>query len=111
MELLKEHKINRQLVWHTVKRFQETGTIKDRSQSGRPTSKRSLEAIKRTREKIRRNPNCSIRKMAKEEKMSATTMAKIVKKDLKLKIYWKTKHHLISDATQAKRWVRSQVLL
>ncbi len=34
--------------------------------------------------------------------MSATTMAKIVKKDLKLKIYWKTKHHLISDATQPR---------
>ena len=106
VELLKEHKTNRQFVWYTVKQFQETGTIEDQSQSGWPTSKRSLEAINRMREKIRCNPKRSIRKMVKEGKMSATNMARIVKKDL---LEDRALPH--QRCHSAKRWVRSQVLL
>ena len=64
--LIGTDKVSKKLVWSTVKRFQETGQAVDRPRSGRPVTKRTDKAIKIISEKIRRNSNRSMRKMAKE---------------------------------------------
>ena len=63
------------------------------------------------KEKIQRNPNRSMRKMAKETNMSDFTVSEIIKNNLKLMVYHKTRLHLISDANRLKRLQKSQVLL
>ena len=49
--------------------------------------------------------------MAKETNMSDFTVREIVKNNLKLMVYCKTRLHLISDANCLKRLQKSQVLL
>ena len=109
--LIGRDKVSKKVVWSTVKQFQETGQAVDRPRSGRPVTKRTDKAIKIISEKIWRNPNRSMRKMAKETDMSEFTVREIVKNYLKLTVYCKTKLHLISDATRPKRLQRSRVLL
>ncbi len=69
-KLFPNETVTPQFVYKQVKRFKETGGIEDRPGRGRPVTKRTPEAIKRIREKVRRNPNRSMRKMAKEESMA-----------------------------------------
>ena len=109
--LIARDKVVKKVVWTTIKWFQETGQAVDRPRSNRPFTKRTDKAIKIIREKIRRNPNRSTRKMAKETDMSEFTVREIVKNNLKLTVYRKTRLHLISDATRLKRLRRSLVLL
>ena len=108
---LQMHTVSYKTVYNTVKRFQETGQTSDRPRKGRPRSVRNSERIKRVREKVRRNPARSMRKLAKEEGVSHATMQRIVKKDLNLIPYKKVKVQLLSNATKAKRLTRSKVLL
>ena len=108
---LQMHTVSYNTVYNTVKRFQETGQTSDRPRKGRPRSVRNSERIKRVREKVRRNPARSMRKLAKEEGVSHTTMQRIVKKDLNLIPYKKVKVQLLSKATKAKRLTQSKVLL
>ena len=77
---LQMHTVSYKTVYNTVKRFQETGQTSDRPRKGRPRSVRNSERIKRVREKVRRNPARSMRKLAREEGLRHATMQKIVKK-------------------------------
>ena len=107
--LIGRDKVSKKVVWSTVKRFQETGQAVDCPRSSGPVTKRTDKAIKIIRVKIRRNPNRSMRKMAKETNMSEFTVREIVKNNLKLTVYCKTRLHLISDATRLKKLQRSRV--
>ena len=51
----KSLKVNRMLVWRTLKRYEETGDIQNRPGQGRPKTARIPQLVKSTREKIRRN--------------------------------------------------------
>ena len=50
------------LVWRTLKRYEETGKVENRSGQGRPRSARTQKLIKATRENLWRNPKRSIRR-------------------------------------------------
>ena len=76
--------IGRSTIWKTLKRFNERGDLSDHPRSGRLRSQWSKLMIKCIREKIRRNPKRSIRRLAKTSEMSPRTMTQFVHEDLKM---------------------------
>lgn len=108
---VKEFNINRVFVWRTVQRLRDTGSVKNRPGSGQPRTARTKERVKRIREKIRRNPNRSGRKLAREEQISQRSMRRILKDELQLKPYKKRKRHGLSDKQRVERVKRSKTLL
>ena len=73
--------------------------------------KRSASNVKAVREKIRRYPRRSLRKMAKETKMSVRTMGRLVHEDLKMSSFPLQKRQSLSANVKQKRLDRSKVLL
>lgn len=103
--------IKRLFVYRTFKRLRETGSIENRKGSGRPRSARTSDRVKRIREKIRRNPNRSARKMATEEKISIRSMRRILKDDLHLIPYKKRLRHGLSEPQRIARVQKAKALL
>lgn len=97
-------------VERTVKRLRETGSVTDRPRSGRPRTARTKERIKRIREKIRRDPCRSGRKMAKEEETSEPSMPRIIRRHLRFKPYKKCKRHGLSEVQKGERVKRAKAL-
>ena len=75
-------KLNRTSVWRTIKRFKELNLSSDRTLKGRPQSARTTKTIYAVKEKIRRCPNRSIRKLSKEHQISERSTRRIVREDL-----------------------------
>jgi transposase len=103
--------INRMKVYRTVRRLKETGSIKDRPRSGRPRTVRTRERKKRIREKIRRNPRRSARKLASEEGVSDRSMRRLLRDDLHLFPYKKRSLHGLSANQKIARLQRATALL
>ncbi|XP_076068371.1 uncharacterized protein LOC143040819 [Oratosquilla oratoria] len=83
-EIIKLLKVAKSTVYHVVNRFKELGTSEDRPRSGRPRTARTKKVVNAVRERMRRNPKRSIRKLAKDMNVSNTSMRTIVRKDLRL---------------------------
>ena len=64
-EICKELKVNRMLVWRTLKRYKESGNVQNQPEQGRPRSASISKLIRKSREIVRRNPKRSIWKTAK----------------------------------------------
>ena len=103
--------VTQSTVSKALKRYNEQGNFKDRSRGGRPRSKRSASKVKVIRERIRRNPKRSMRKMAKETGMSVRSLGRIVHNDLKMSSFTLQKRQSLSEAVKLKRLERSKVLL
>lgn len=110
-KLGKKLEINRMLIKRTIDRYQETSSIEDKPRSGRPRTSRTPKLIKNVREKIRRNPRRSMRKLAKEAQTSARTMRRVCENDLQMSPYKLQKRQLLSAPTIEKRLTRSRLLL
>ncbi|RCN46082.1 hypothetical protein ANCCAN_07854 [Ancylostoma caninum] len=93
----------RSVVFKTIRRFKDLGTSKDRPGRERPRSVTTQENVKKVREKIRRNPERSTRRMAQEMDISRASMRRIVGKHLGMKPYKKNRSHLTTEATKIKR--------
>lgn len=98
-------------VQRTLKRFYETGELNDRKKIGRPRIVRTPEKIKAVRERIRRNPARSERKLAHEFNTSSTTIHCLLHEDLGVRPFKKRKVHGLTEAQKVKRFHRSKVLL
>jgi len=98
-------------VYKAVKRFRDTGSCLPKVRSTPERLVRTKQLIKNTREKLRRNPGRSARKLAQEATVSRSTMQRLLKDDLGVKPYKVTKRQLLSDATKTKRLDRAKVLL
>lgn len=70
-----------------VKKFQETGSVADVKTSSRARLRRSDENIDAVRQSVAENPNTSIRHRAQELSIPATTLHRILTKDLSLHAY------------------------
>ena len=70
-----------------VKKFEETGSVADVKTSSRARLRRSDENIDAVRQSVAENPNTSIRHRAQELSISATTLHRILTKDLSLHAY------------------------
>lgn len=103
--------VSKKMVKSTLKRFYETGQLTDRKRSGRPRTGRTPSKIKVVRERLRRNPARSIRKLAAELNMSTSTTHRLLHEDLRMRPFKKRKVHGLTEAQKVKRFQRSQVLL
>ena len=83
----------RSTVRKAVKCFRKRGGLTDCSRSGRPRSHCTKPLIKCTREKIRRSPKRLMRWLAKTTNVSARTMRRVVKEDLKVSSFTLKKWH------------------
>ena len=70
-----------------VMKFQETGSVADVKKPIRARAGRSAENIAAVREDVAESPNTSIRRRAQQLQLSATTLHRILKKDLSLHAY------------------------
>ena len=110
-EIIKLLKAPRSTVWKVVKRYQDLGTTSDRPRCGRPRTARTPAKIKCIKERIRRNPKRSMRKMAKSLDMDEKSVRTIVKWDLKLSPFKMTNRQQLTDLQKQKRLDRSKILL
>ncbi|XP_059096688.1 uncharacterized protein LOC131891180 [Tigriopus californicus] len=94
--------VGQSMVFKTIKDFKEKDKTK-RKPSTCQASIRTRPMVKRIREKIRRDPRRSIRKMAKEESVSVSTMWRLCRKDLGMIPYKKQRRQTLSNATKVKR--------
>jgi inhibitor of nuclear factor kappa-B kinase subunit alpha len=103
--------VNRRFIFRTIKRFKETGSWKISPKPGLKRSVRTPHAVKLVRERIRRNPNQSGRKMARQLGVSQSSMQRILKKDLGLTAYRKQRVHGLTNKQKVARVQRCRNLL
>lgn len=111
LQELQKFGVSKTFVYYNIKRLRETGSIENRPIPGHPRTVRTKNVIKAVRELIRRNPNRSGRKMAKEMKIPSTSMKRILKDDLQFKAYKKRKVAGLTQKQRAVRKERSKLLL
>ncbi|CAD6195864.1 unnamed protein product [Caenorhabditis auriculariae] len=107
----KKLKVSRVLVFRTAQRYRRLGTSDDMQRSGRPVTVTTPEAVKAVREKIRRTPERSVRKMAKEYKMSRESMRTVVKDKLKMIPYRMQKGAFLNQKNKTLRMEKARKLL
>ncbi len=95
-------------VWRVKKRYEETGQHSDCSCEGCPHSAHTKTTIMVMRNKIKRNPQQSMNKMAKEHLVSQSTMPRIVNKDLAMRSRAVTKCQI--DSHRCKQGRQTGVL-
>lgn len=100
---LKSLGVKRDFVYKTIKRYKDTSSLNDRKRSGRPRSVRTKSVIKAVRERIRRKPGRSIRKLVADLDIKRGSIHNILKVDLGCKAYKKRKVHGISELSRRKR--------
>lgn len=110
VRVLKPFGIKKDFVYKTIQRLRETGSIKDRPRSGRPRSIRVPARIKRIREKFRRNPQRSVRELAREEAVPRESMRELVNCDLGFRPYRKRKVAGLTQKQKEKRKARCKIL-
>ena len=103
--------VSRGGVYKAVKRFRETGSCAPRIRSTPEKPIRTKELIKKVRERLRRNPSRSARKLAKDTSVSVSTMQRLLKDNVHVYPYKFTKRQLLSNATKKKRLDRAKVLI
>ncbi|CAD6199132.1 unnamed protein product [Caenorhabditis auriculariae] len=105
--------------WMPSRRFQNTSSMGppghtakyDMQRRGRPVTVTTPEAVKAVREKIRRTPERSVRKMAKEYEMSRESMRTIVKDKLKMIPYRMQKGAFLNQKNKTFRMKKARKLL
>ncbi len=78
-DIAKAFKIGRQAIYRAKKIDDEIGGYSKRVQGGRPRTAWTPAVISSIKAKIARNPSCSIRKLAKDSNISATSMRTLIK--------------------------------
>lgn len=78
-DIIKLLRMKRSTVFDAIKRYKELGTAKDRPRSGRPGNVTTPENLNKLRCRIRRNPEKSIRKIAKEMKIGRESVRKMIR--------------------------------
>ena len=102
---------NRMFISRTLSRFSYTEDVLDRPRPGRPRTARTVSLTKRVLQRIKRNPERSIRKMAKETKTNRESMQRLVRKDLGMKPYKMHKRQLLTTLNKKKRLERCKAML
>ena len=99
------------IVYTVIKRFQMTGCVKRKPDSGFRRSVRTPQLIKAVKSRIFRNPVRSMKKMAKKLSVSQYNIRNVVSKDLKAKSRARVKKLLVSQSVKEKRSERSKKFL
>ncbi|KAI6661812.1 hypothetical protein LOD99_9819 [Oopsacas minuta] len=99
-------KTNKMFISRTLSRYNDTGSIADRTRPGRPRTVRTFSVTKNVSQRIRRNPSRSIRKMAKEMNTNRESMRRLVRNDLGMKAYKLRKRQFLTQLNKQKRLKR-----
>ena len=111
IDKLKGLNVSDSKVYRVCRRLNEGRLSDNRHLSGRRRTVRTPAMIKRVRERMRRNPQRSVNKMASQLGISQRSAFRIVSEDLGLKAYKKRKQHGLTLDQKAKRLDRSEILL
>ena len=95
----------------TIKRYQQTGSIKDRKRSGRPCTARTAVNRQAVRSRVQRSNQWSTRKLANAIGISRRSVQRLLKNDLGTKPYKMQKAQLLTDKAKNTRVKRSRALL
>ncbi|XP_029639704.1 uncharacterized protein LOC115214814 [Octopus sinensis] len=87
------------------------GSSADLPETSRKRSVRTPQLIKNTRGKIRRNPCCSVRKLAATAKISRISTYRVLKEDLRTRPYKMIRRHEITQVYKAMKPERSRLIL
>ena len=110
-DIVKLLRIPRSTVYKAINRYEELGTTADRLRSGRPVTVTTPKNVKKLRSRIQRNPGKSMRKLAKEMKISFGTVHKMVRNKLKLRSYKLGRGHYLDERIKRVRLENAQRLL
>lgn len=111
LKQLEKLNIGRSLVYRTVKRLSETGFTKDRPRSGRPRSIRTPALKRKVYHRLRRNPQQSANKLARQLNTSSTSIRRIIREDIGLYPYKKRQVFGLTADKKKKRFDRAKVLI
>lgn len=103
--------VRKSFIYRTIKRLRDTGGVKDRPRSGRPRTACSKNRIKIVRDRIRRNPRRSARKLAATTNTSRSSMQRILSNHLGVKPYRRVKRHGLTIKNKEERVKRCKLLL
>ena len=98
LKILQSENVGRKLIYRTIQRSKETGSLKDRARSGRPRNVRTRELKAKIRKRIVPNPRRSMRKMSRDFGISSRSIGRIVQDDLGLKSLKRRKVHMLTKA-------------
>lgn len=107
-EIAKHLKMNLKTVYNQIKRFDELGTLEDRPKSGRPVTATTPANVQVIKKRIQRNSQLSMRKMAKDLKISPRSVRRIVKKKLNYHPYKITEGHYLTEKMKANRLIKAR---
>lgn len=108
---LKQFGVSKRFIFRTLKRFKDTGNVHIQHKGGAKRTARTKEKIKCVRERIRRNPAVSGRKLSKQFQMSPASMNRLLRHDLECKPYKKQRVHGLTERQKQARVQRSRNLL
>lgn len=108
---IKSFRVSHNFMYYTIKRYKETNSLKDRQTSGRPRSIRTIANIKKVRERLRRNPCRTQKKLGLQTNISRVLVNRILKYDLKVKAYSQIKVHFLNERMRKLRRYHYPVLL
>ena len=97
-------------VYDVLKRLKDRGSVERKPGGGRPVSQLTKANMAKIRAKVRRTPNKSIRKMARELKMADGTLRNGLK-TLGIKSRAKSKRFLLTEKLRASRLERAKKVL
>ncbi|XP_053985484.1 uncharacterized protein LOC128879934 [Hylaeus volcanicus] len=103
--------IDKSNVRRTIKRFEELGHTRRRSGSGRKRTIRTAKNRKLIRDRVNRNSRVSMRKIARECRISDRSVRRMTKEDLNLKPYKLQKVQFLTAENKRVRFQRCGRLL
>ena len=101
----------RSFISRTISRYNKYGTLKDAPRSGRPRSVRTTAAKRKVKQMIMRKPVISFRQIASRTLISNTSVGRILKYDLGVKSFKRTKTEALTPLTIGKRLQRCHKLV
>lgn len=111
--------VNPNRVSRAIKRFNETGSNKNRAGKGRKKTARSAQKVQEAREHLQKNNHTkprngeagnSVRKLAQKLEVSVGSAHEILRKDLDLKPWKKQERQKLTDDQKRKRLERAIAL-
>lgn len=109
--LLPKLQLSEQFVRRTIKRFEETGTIKKRYGGGRRCTATACPNIERVRHRLTRNAERKVPQMAQDLNVSVRSVGRILKRKLKTHPMKKYKCHELTALLRSKRLERAKALI
>ena len=108
--IVNELRVNKMVVYRTVTRYNDTGSIKKRHGGGHPKTATSRKMVRKVKVRMQRNPRQSAVQLTKNLDVSARSIGRILKNKLRLKPYKIQKVQDLTPAQKAVLLARAKVL-